>query len=182
MLNPCFASMGQAAGSLVALPAEVSAFNRLLYSGEFIPDSLLNIMKTCSNVSYSDGCNGYGHGAMRYTYSGKYFFGHSGDINGFTTQSIHQQEDSLTLSLSINRNLAPRASVSAALISTYYANRAVSTETPTMLPMQLYPNPVQDELFIRSGARNTPLSWELYDLQGRQQKRGSLKAGKAKFV
>lgn len=141
---PSSLSMIFTAGAMFSLPADVARFTRLLYSGEILSDSMLNILKTCTNVNFGDGCNGYGHGSMRYNFFGKTYFGHAGDFSGVTQLSIHQAEDDITLTLSINRNNAPRNPITAALLQVIRDN-PLTTDAPEVSPIAenlvVWPNP-----------------------------------------
>ncbi len=116
VLGDCFSSFGFAAGALVATPNVLARFTRAVMTGQLLSPASLTIMRTCTNLSFSDGATGYGHGTMRYVYGGNTYFGHSGDISGFTQMSVHSEQDSVTITLSINRNNAPRGLVAAAML------------------------------------------------------------------
>ncbi len=150
--NPSSLSMIFTAGAMFSLPADVSRFTRLLYSGEILSDSMLNVLKTCTNVNFGDGCNGYGHGSMRYNFFGKTYFGHAGDFSGVTQLSIHQAEDEITLTLSINRNNAPRNPITAALLKVVRDN-PLTTNAPEVSPIAenlvVWPNPSTGPARIR---------------------------------
>ncbi len=149
--TPCSYSMIFTAGALVALPADIAKFTRLLYSGQIISDSMMTILKTCTNVNFGNGCNGYGHGSMRYNFLGKTYFGHAGDFSGFTQLSVHQEQEEVTLTLSINRNNAPRGPIAAALLQVVQDN-PLATRAPEVMPvvenMIIWPNPATDGIFI----------------------------------
>lgn len=116
ILNNCSASMFSTAGGLVSHPKDVARFTRLLFSGQLLADTTLALMRTCTNVNLGNGSNGYGHGTMRYNFIGKQYFGHAGDLSGFTQLTIHQEADSVTLAISINRNFAPRGPIAIAIL------------------------------------------------------------------
>src|SRR5205085_7767525 len=107
ILNDCSRSMAYTAGGLVAKPSDACKFTKLLWTGNIISDSSLNIMKQCTNLTGTP-VNGYGYGAMRYSFNGKNYYGHNGDISGFTEMAFYGTEDSVGLIISINRNGAPR--------------------------------------------------------------------------
>lgn len=162
-------SMGFTAGALVSTPADVARFNRLLYTGQIIHDSLLTLMKQCTNVNFGNNCNGYGHGSMRYIFGGKTYFGHAGDISGFTQLSIHQETDSLTLTISINRNNAPRGPIAATLLEAVEQALSLSA-TENHIPeltAQVFPNPASDILHISlPGYAEQPFIYRLYNTSG----------------
>jgi len=77
--------MAYTAGAVVAKPADACKFTKLLWTGNIISDSSLNIMKQCTNLALSSSnVNRYGYGAQRFLFNGKTYFGHNGDISGFT--------------------------------------------------------------------------------------------------
>lgn len=169
-------SMGFTAGAMVSTPADVARFNRLLYTGQIVHDSLLTIMKQCTNVNFGNNCNGYGHGSMRYLFAGKTYFGHAGDISGFTQLSIHHETDSLTLTISINRNNAPRGPIAATLLEAIEQALSLSNNNnhTLELPAQIFPNPVSDILHITlPGAAGYPFTYQLYNTAGTAVRSGT---------
>ncbi len=148
MLNDCFASMVFTSGALVSYPKDVAKFTRLLFSGQILSEATLTQMKSCTNVNFSDGCNGYGYGTMRYTFNNKSWFGHGGDISGYTQLTIHQQQDSITLALSINRNNAPRNPITAALLNALNQALEVENIAADESAFRISPNPADETLSI----------------------------------
>lgn len=150
ILNDCSASMFFTAGSIIAKPADVARFNRLLFSGKIISDSSLGIMKTCTNVNFGDGCNGYGYGTMRYVIAGRTYYGHSGDVNGFTQMSVHNMSDSVTLTMSVNRNYAPRGTMAPQLFSIIFQSilSAIDEAGNAIHTLGVYPNPATDHVNV----------------------------------
>ncbi len=143
ILNDCSASMFFTAGALVSYPQDVAKFTRLLYTGQFVHDTIVTLMKTCTNVNLGNNCNGYGYGTMRYNFAGKTYFGHAGDLSGFTNLTIHHEADSITLAICINRNNAPRGPITLALLNALQQALTVGINEPATsnLPFNLYPNP-----------------------------------------
>ncbi|MFM9947952.1 MAG: serine hydrolase [Saprospiraceae bacterium] len=182
--SPSSLSMIFTAGALFSLPADVARFTRLLYSGEILSDSMLTVLKTCTNVNFGDGCNGYGHGSMRYNYFGKTYFGHAGDFSGVTQLSIHQEEDDITLTLSINRNNAPRNPITAALLQVVRDN-PLTTNAPEVAMIAdnlvVWPNPSTGSARIGGTLhQGSACLLEITDLTGRiliAQNLGNLPAG-----
>jgi len=151
ILNDCFASIGSTAGALYSTPWDVARFTRHVMTGSVVSPTSLTTMRICSNVSFSDGCNGYGFGTMRYTYAGRTYFGHSGDIYGFTQMAIHGLQDSVTLVLSINRNNAPRGPIAAAMLAAVHQQLSVGIgEQGSSSPVfSLFPVPATEVVTIR---------------------------------
>lgn len=150
--TPSSLSMIFTAGALFSRPADVSKFTRLLYTGAILSDSMLTILKTCTSVNLGNGCNGYGHGSMRYNFLGKTYFGHAGDFSGVTQLSVHQQEEGITITLSINRNNAPRGPIAAALLRVVEDNPFTTSASEASViaeNLTAWPNPAKD--FIQVG-------------------------------
>lgn len=150
ILNNCSRSMAYTAGAVVAKPADACRFTKLLWTGHIISDSSLNIMKQCTNLS-SGYLNGYGYGAMRYTFNGKTYYGHSGDISGFTELTFYGTTDSVGLILSINRNSAPRGTIAVDLMS--FINQWLLTSVPqegkAVGDLSIYPNPASEIINLK---------------------------------
>jgi len=148
-LGTSFSSMVYAAGAMVGTPWDVARFNRALFTGELVAENWLDTMRTCINVNMGGGATGYGFGTMRYSFGGRTYFGHGGDINGFTQLTIHTDADSVTLSIAINRNNAPRGPIAAALLGVAFQQLAVSVAEVDRSPSaRIYPNPADEVLFI----------------------------------
>lgn len=170
-LGTAFSSMVGGAGALVSLPWDIARFDRALFTGAFLPDALLDTMRTCTNVNMGSNANGYGFGTMRYSYGGRTYFGHGGDINGFTQMVIHNVDDSVTLALSINRNNAPRGPIAAALLSVAFEQMAVGLKDDrlrTTFDVSISPNPVHEHLHVRVSGAVDPLRIWFLDVQGRE--------------
>lgn len=163
-----FASMVFTAGAVVTTPWDMAHHNRALFTGALLPQQWMDTMRVCTNVSLGSGCTGYGFGTMRYVFAGRTYFGHAGDINGFTQLSIHSAADSVTLVLSINRNNAPRGPIAAALLGVVFQQLAVGLkEMDHTTGITLRPNPATDEVRI-DGPPATPFERiDLLDAAGR---------------
>lgn len=158
-LSPCFSSMVFTAGAMVCTPWDVAHFNRRLFTEGILPVALQDTMRICTNVNMGGGATGYGFGTMRYVFAGHTYFGHGGDINGFTQLTIHSAPDSVTLTLSINRNDAPRGPIAAALLEVVYQQLAtvgLADHTAPATDLQVWPNPATKEISIATGD-NSPL-------------------------
>lgn len=168
ILNACSASMFSMAGAIVAQPSEVAKFTRLLWSGKILSSASLATMKTCTNLGIGGG-NGYGYGTIRYVLGGKTCYGHSGDVNGFTTMTFHHEASDLTLTVEINRNGAPRVSIANALLAIANAIVSVGEAAESEMPVQVFPNPAREvlHLTLSASAKQDPLTVRLLDLYGR---------------
>lgn len=167
ILNNCLASMTYTSGALVSCPMDVAKFNRLLFAGEIISESSLELMKTCTNVNLGNGCNGYGYGLMRYNFAGKTYYGHAGDLNGFTQLTIHQEQEGVTLAISINRNNALRGPIALAILTAL--EQTLGIEKPKSSTYCIYPNPAHRNVNIDfSDFQCTNCKIELYNKLGQR--------------
>lgn len=158
ILNNCSASMLFTAAALVSRPKDVAKFFRLLFSGQIVNDTTLALMKTCSNATFAGG-NGYGYGLIRYNFDGKTYFGHAGDLSGFTQLTIHQELDSITLAISINRNYAPRNQIASEILRSLKQGLelGMTDSNNSHTEYRLYPNPTDGVIkidFMDSGITN----------------------------
>ncbi|MEO8589076.1 MAG: serine hydrolase [Flavobacteriales bacterium] len=169
VLRDCYASFGFAAGAVVIKPNDLARFTRAVMTGALLTPASLTTMRTCTNVNFGDGCNGYGHGAMRYVFAGRTYYGHGGDINGFTQLTIHDQPDSVTLVLSINRNNAPRGPIAAAMLGVVFEglSTGLADVRPLAAAFELFPVPATDRVTLRSAALSTNDRIDLFDATGR---------------
>lgn len=168
VINDCSASMLFTAGSMFATPSDVCRFTRELWSGNIISTGSLDTMKQCTNVNFGGGCDGYGYGTMRYQFNGKTYYGHAGDFFGFTQLTIHQQEDSVTLTLSVNRNGAPRGPMAQELLALIDQVLSVPTLSSLENSISIYPNPATSFFKIEDKEiSNTEFSVLITDYSGR---------------
>ncbi len=168
-LGTAFSSMVAGAGALVSVPWDVARFDRALFTGELLSSAMLDTMRTCTDVNMGSNVNGYGYGSMRYSFGGRTYYGHGGDINGFTQLVIHNVEDSVTLALSINRNNAPRGPIAAALLGVAFQQLVVGLEPGVSgsFDISLSPNPVRDQLRVSSSWVSGPITIRVVDAHGR---------------
>ncbi|HEY0976924.1 MAG TPA: serine hydrolase [Flavobacteriales bacterium] len=172
VLQDCFSSFGWSAGALVARPWELAHGVRAMQDGTLLEAGSLTAMRTCTNVNFTDGCNGYGLGTMRYTYAGRTYYGHGGDISGFTQMAVHGIHDSISFAISINRNNAPRGPIAAALLAA--AHRALSVgiahrDAPHLL--SVHPNPTTGLVHLDGPALPSGAIIDVRDALGRPVQR-----------
>jgi D-alanyl-D-alanine carboxypeptidase len=151
ILNDCSRSMAFTAGAVVAKPADVCKFTKLLWTGNIISDSSLNIMKQCTNLTLSSSnVNGYGYGTQRFLFNGKTYYGHDGDISGFTEMTFYGTTDSVGLIISINRNSAPRGPIAVDLMS--FINQtltSVDNLEKNGFDLSVFPNPASKNINLK---------------------------------
>ncbi len=175
--STCFASMVAGAGAMLSKPDEISKFTRALHGGQLINANLLNEMKVCSNVSFGPNSTGYGISTMRYNFFGKNYYGHGGDISGFTTLTIHQPETNVTLTLMINQDRQNRAALAAALLKKLSLITTGISENELDSKVTLLENPVSDVLNVSLATEIKSCSATIYSLDGRQLSTHELEAG-----
>jgi D-alanyl-D-alanine carboxypeptidase len=151
ILNDCSRSMAYTAGAIIAKPADACKFTKLLWTGNILSDSSLNIMKQCTNLPLSTSyVNGYGYGAQRFLFWGKTYYGHNGDISGFTEMTFYGTTDSVGVIISINRNSAPRGAIAIDLMS--FINQTL-TATDNIekngFDLSVFPNPASSTIYLR---------------------------------
>lgn len=166
-LSPAFSSMVGGAGALVSTPWDVVHFTEALFTGEVVPLALVDTMCITTSVGLGANTTGYGYGTMRYSFGGVTYHGHSGDINGFTQLTVHQRITGVTLTISVNRNNAPRGPIAAALLQVITAQLAVGMSAiPTDEErLVVFPNPVDETLYVIGSG---PLRYRLFDASGRE--------------
>lgn len=169
VLGDCFSRMGLRAGAIVSTPNDLARFTRAVLTGSLLAPSSIELMRTCSNVAFSDGATGYGHGTMRYVFDGNIYFGHSGDISGFTQMSLQSEQEDITITISINRNNAPRHAIARALLDV--VQQQLTAGGPELNSMhrglQLYPVPARERLVVRSAKLQPGDRNEVLDAAGR---------------
>ncbi len=174
-LSPCFSSMVFTAGAMICTPWDVAHFNRTLFTGGVLSPALLDTMRVCTNVNMGGGATGYGFGTMRYVFAGRTYYGHGGDINGFTQLTIHSPLDSVTLTLSINRNDAPRGPIAAAILEVVYQQLATVGLDESALADQdviLWPNPATTEVRVATADKRPIDAIMLLDVTGQVVRTG----------
>lgn len=180
VLTTCFASMSFTSGALISYPQDVVKFTRLLLSGEILSNTTLDIMRTCTNVNLGNNCNGYGYGLMRYVFNGKTYYGHAGDLSGFTQLTAHNNTDDITLTISINRNNAPRGAIAIELLSALQdvMPLSIATQPDNKSRTEIYPNPSAREVNIKLGDKtNQKKRIDIYNYLGQNVWNTTLKNG-----
>ncbi|WP_412471059.1 serine hydrolase domain-containing protein [Halobacteriovorax sp. RT-2-4] len=104
------------AGAIASTPLEVATFLRGLFREKIINSSSLKKMKEFI------GEGEYGLGLMKFPYADKYFFGHTGGVDGYASIAAYNIEDdiamvNLTNALSFNFN-----DMSLALLAGFYGD------------------------------------------------------------
>lgn len=82
------------AGAIVSTPNDLTRFASALFDGKLVSPASLEAMKSIKDK--------YGSGINQFPLGGKTFYGHGGEIDGFSSLVIYQPEEKLTLAYSIN--------------------------------------------------------------------------------
>ncbi|MES2627764.1 MAG: serine hydrolase [Bacteroidota bacterium] len=177
ILSTSFASMVSGAGAMLTQPADVSKYTRAVFGGELLSESTLAEMKQCTNVSFGPNSTGYGISTMRYKFFNREYFGHGGDISGFTTLTMHQPETNLTLTLMINMDLQNRVALAAALLKKVTLITTGIAESDAHLTLSLV-NPANDQLTVFNPG-TVAINAQVIGVDGRKVMDVILKPGKS---
>jgi hypothetical protein len=137
-------------------------------------------MRTCTNVDLGNNSNGYGYGLMRYVFGGKTYYGHAGDLSGFTQLTVHNNTDDITLTISINRNNAPRGAIAIELLAALQEamTLSIATQSDNKSRIEVYPNPSTGKVNIKLGDKtNQKKRIDIYNYLGQNVWNTTLKNG-----
>jgi D-alanyl-D-alanine carboxypeptidase len=151
IFNDCYASMVWTAGAMMGQTEDVARFTRLLHSGQLIHDTLVAQMQQITSSGPIGSGNGYGLGTIRFNFNLRNYFGHAGDISGFTQLAMHREQDGVTLALAVNRGLAPRGPMATELlkvVNNYLAATGTSEAAGRPEVLTIRPNPASGEAWI----------------------------------
>lgn len=162
-----FASMVSGAGAILTKSDEVSRYTRALFSGQLCTSTLLSEMKQCTNVSFGANSTGYGISTMRYKFFNRDYYGHGGDISGFTTLTIHQPETNVTLTLMINNDLQNRAALASALLKALNNYTTEISERLMEDKLQILQNPVRNVLNAHFSGSTEKLKASIIGVDGK---------------
>lgn len=153
-----FATMVFTAGALISSPKDLAKIATELYSGNLFKSSetLGNYLQFL-NVRISQHALGYGYGCNSFDYLGDVFYGHGGDINGYTNYAIYSPDADISLSLMINRDQADREYVTEELLKVF-KNTSVGLEEAKAHSNSFHPNPANDVLYLQGIDDNTEVS------------------------
>ncbi|MGI4992993.1 serine hydrolase domain-containing protein [Halobacteriovorax sp. GFR7] len=104
------------AGAIASTPLEVATFLRGLFREKIISSSSLNKMKEFI------GEGEYGLGLMKFPYSDKYFFGHTGGVDGYASIAAYSIEDDLAMVNLTNAMTFNFNDMSLALLAGFYGD------------------------------------------------------------
>ncbi len=161
-----FASMVFTAGGLVSSPKDLAVFVKALISGElFEEEETLDSYLQFLGLSISANSTGYGHGCTRFKYYGDTYYGHGGDINGYTNYAIYSPETGIALGMMINIDQKNREAVTKRLLQVANEYLATGVESYVESSINLYPNPATDWIYLKSSSRVEEL--EVRDVIGK---------------
>ena len=180
MGNKALNSAAGAAGGFFATPSDLAIWMRRYLRGDLLSAARMSEAK---NTFYALGAQGnqYGLGLMKNTLAGSLCYGHGGDL-AYSASAWYFPDCDLAISVlnndGANLNGQPKYSSWALLPVVAALYQAASSwcaaldapEPAAASAPELWPNPAQDRLHIRLGARlpaTEPAMLTLLDVQGR---------------
>ena len=82
------------AGAIVSNPQDIILFSNALFEGKLLQPSSLEYMKTLKD--------NYGSGLFKYPFNGKFGYGHTGGIDGFSSIFTYFENDKITYVMTSN--------------------------------------------------------------------------------
>ncbi len=167
-------SAAWAAGAIVSTPKDLVNWANYLFNGNVINQNLLDKMIDFEPVDLPESSHiiGYGLGLMQYNINNYEFWGHSGNIPGFTSELVYSPELEIILCVLINENDANINYITKTLVSTFTSfntsiNRYESKNISNFEMLNTYPNPfnpLTHIVFKNSIMSNVAIS--IYNLKG----------------
>lgn len=105
-------SVPQGAGNIVSTAKDLCLFIEALFHGKLISMPMLEKMKMLKD--------GYGYGMLRFPFGKKWFYGHTGGIDGFQSMLGYNEEDKVAFCSVGNGYNYPMNSVAIAMLSAVY--------------------------------------------------------------
>lgn len=136
-------SVSKGAGNLVSTTRDLSVFIHALFEGALISKSMLDSMLILQDK--------YGLGITKFPFDGKWFWGHTGGIDGFQSILAYNKEDKLSMCILGNAYQMKMNDIAIALLSAYY-------NKPYEMPM------IYDEITTENEAKLLVGSYQNMDL------------------
>ena len=105
-------SIPHAAGAISATPTDVAVFLSQLFEGKLLSATSLAKMKEINQ--------GYGHGLFQFPFFERKAYGHTGGIDGFSSQSAYFESDDVAVVLTANGLNYPQNDISIGVLSLYF--------------------------------------------------------------
>lgn len=105
-------SIPHAAGAISATPTDVAVFLSKLFEGQLLSAASLAKMKEINQ--------GYGHGLFQFPFYDRKAYGHTGGIDGFSSQSAYFESDDVAVVLTANGLNYPLNDISIGVLSLYF--------------------------------------------------------------
>ncbi len=105
-------SIPHAAGAISATPTDVAVFLSHLFEGKLLSATSLAKMKEINQ--------GYGHGLFQFPFFERKAYGHTGGIDGFSSQSAYFESDDVAVVLTANGLNYPLNDISIGVLSLYF--------------------------------------------------------------
>lgn len=105
-------SIPHGAGAIISTPTEVARFLSSLLEGKLVSADSLTKMKEIDQ--------GFGRGLFQFPFYDKQAYGHTGGIDGFSSQAAIFDQDDVAFALTSNGTNYPMNDISIAILSIYY--------------------------------------------------------------
>jgi CubicO group peptidase (beta-lactamase class C family) len=99
------------AGAIISTPSDLTRFIQALFDGKLVSQANLAAMKPIKDE--------LGSGIILYPMEGKTFYGHGGEIDGFSSRVIYHPEEKLALAYSINGKGYPATKIVEGVLDIY---------------------------------------------------------------
>ncbi|MDQ4120729.1 MAG: beta-lactamase family protein [Acidobacteriota bacterium] len=99
------------AGAIISTPSDLTRFIQALFDGKLVSQANFAAMKPIKDE--------LGSGIILYPMEGKTFYGHGGEIDGFSSRVIYHPEEKLALAYSINGKGYPASKIVEGVLDIY---------------------------------------------------------------
>lgn len=105
-------SVPHGAGAIVSTPKDVAVFLTGLFNGKLVSTDSLAKMKEINQ--------GFGHGLFQFPFYNRFAYGHTGGIDGFSSQAAYFESDNAAIVVTANGMNYPLNDVSIGVLSIYF--------------------------------------------------------------
>ncbi len=169
-------SSTEPAGGFFTDPADLAKWGYNLYSGNVLSPASLSQMLTFTPVAGTY-FNGYGLGVMRFSSSGRTYYGHGGNFFGYAASMLYYPVDSICVAVLINQDCI--AYYQARILMNTVLNKLTTAvkDREWSNKIAITPNPANRELNIAVPGNSSKIDLLLCDVAGREVYKGSMNAG-----
>jgi D-alanyl-D-alanine carboxypeptidase len=140
----------EAAGGYFSDAADMAKWGYNLYSGNVL--SATSLAQMLNYIPVSGGYfNGYGLGSMRFTNSGKTYYGHGGNYYGYAASMLYYPVDSICVAVLINQDCI--ATYEARMLMNVLINKLTTaiTDLSQSSKISVHPNPACGSVQVTIG-------------------------------